>query len=174
MNILHKETLFEDWATWLDKYHWDWWATLTFKKPTDIEKANLFVSEWLGELEVTAGDRLPYIMIVDFVKNSKNTPRYHIFLANTNNIKARIWQKRWHELGGIGRLMLYNPQNGAKFYLNRFVKTNLENIIYSCYLKYFLNLQDEIAQLLNIIDQLERDSLPEDQIKNQVLAIANA
>jgi len=61
---------------------------------------------------------------------------------------------------------------GATYYLKKYIKTNLKNIIYSPHLKQYLNVQAQRINTLNIIDQIEGDLLSESKEKEATLAVA--
>ncbi len=106
----------EDHAHWINRYHWDWYAVLTFRDSISTRTAWKKFNDWRIEIKKHSRNRIDYFMAIELDK-WRGQPHLHVFLSGTGKEKPYIWAKVWFTSGGIAKIVRYNPNLGASYYL---------------------------------------------------------
>lgn len=100
------------WASWLRRYRWDQYATLTFRRPTSGAVAAHLFRRWVRRLNQRAQRRVDWFVVVEWDR----AVGFHLHAlvggtaALTNRELSAAW--RW----GWTRITRYDPRRGAAAY----------------------------------------------------------
>ena len=90
----------------------DWFATFTFKYPTSPRTANhLWRKHWLRSLEREVGGQVHFVRVLEGSDNM----HYHCLLSGVKDQKPSVWERVWHNLGGIAKIDPYTNSGGAYY-----------------------------------------------------------
>jgi len=129
---------------------WDWWVTLTFRDRTDEEIARGWTKvgvsytnrAWralVSELEASKG----MFGITRWVRGReyqhwRGVPHFHALIASVGDLRRMDFVDWWFERYGIARILPYDRELGAGFYLCKYVVKELGDIQFSENLTYML------------------------------------
>ena len=126
---------------WLTKnFDWDWYTTHTFSDGMiSKHKADGAWQSWLNGLVLTCKARgLPRPHYVRATEHQENrdcqTIHFHALIGGIGDISRLLFKDMW-ELWGIGRVVEYDPQLGAGFYVGKYMTK------YDCELRFSRNLK---------------------------------
>jgi len=117
-----RPNLKEPLGTWLGRFPWDWYATMTFAEPVHPEQAARRWSRWVGDLEQHQERRMRWARALEYQK--RGVIHYHalIWFGGASEARRLTAMDRWFEIGqGIARIFTYNPQLGATHYLGKYI-----------------------------------------------------
>ncbi|MBA7554854.1 hypothetical protein ES705_47490 [subsurface metagenome] len=135
------------WGNWLTELGdqvggWDWWATLTFRDRTDaqikrgwtrvgVKHANMAWSAFMNELRACRGLGEPTWVRGMEYQHWRGVPHFHALLSGVKNLRRdEAWQW-WFKRFGLARILPYDRQLGAGFYLCKYVVKELGDIQFS-------------------------------------------
>jgi hypothetical protein len=119
-------------AEWIDKYEWNWWATLTFRfEVQDTIKAKSYFKKWVYEdIQPYIPEKIGYFMAVErfrhgfythihsVIRVGKET-QYNMFFGE--NIYIYPFWKKWFERYGRARIEIYDEKKGGNYYLSKYI-----------------------------------------------------
>lgn len=112
-SVSYKERMVHDMGNWLNPYPWQWFVTLTFA----IDKISPDRAKKLFEQFVQAsGTNVIYFMVIEWHRFRDNV-HLHVLLGNVE--KELNWEY------GIFRALRYNQKLGARFYLSKFISSEM-------------------------------------------------
>lgn len=118
----------EAWGTWLSGFRWDWYCTMTFRYQVHPEQAAKRWARWVRRLEKKTRQAVRWARALEYQK--RGVIHYHalIYFGPQGVIfgdpgpRRLTWMDRWQEIGdGYARIVRYDPQRGAGFYLGKYV-----------------------------------------------------
>ena len=121
--------LFQTWGDWLSEFHWDVYATLTFRDSP--KRPNNYVSPQYGDkcfrqyieaLETKQGNRLYWVRVSE-VQRAREVIHYHALLGGISEANTSFLEQTWYELAGIAKVEPYNPEEKAAFYISKSMDT---------------------------------------------------
>ena len=106
------------WGEWIESLaDWEWFATFSFKYPTSPRMANhLWRKHWLRPLEDGVDRQVHFIRVLE---NESTNIHYHCLMSGIKNQKASIWERAWHNIGGIAKIEPYDCELGGAYYIGR-------------------------------------------------------
>lgn len=138
--------LMEAWGSWISGLaDWQWFATLTLRPPGEEEQrqgytkrgwgyANKAYKEFLGRLRPPIGE-LVWFRALELQKWT-GVPHIHALVGGLDDTRyAEVAQWYWQKYGFI-RVLEYDPELGAGFYLCKYVTKELSDIRFSESLKH--------------------------------------
>ena len=128
-------------GVWLtERFTWDWYTTHTFKQE-DISwgKADRAWQAWLNSLMLTCKvkglARPHYVRATEYQEHrGGKTIHYHALIGGLGDIRRLLFKDMW-ELFGFARVVAYDPQLGAGFYLGKYLTKSDSDIRFSHNLK---------------------------------------
>jgi len=138
------------WGDFLDKVGqelsgWDWYCTLTFRDPDEKQRrrsptwtkpgwgyALRALREFTGELR---GNRFglsqPYWIAMMEYQHHRGVPHWHMLMGNCGNERRMDWVDWWWEGYGIARILPYNQELGARYYLGKYITKEMADMRFS-------------------------------------------
>ncbi len=110
-----------EWGAWLDGWPWEWFVTATFRDPVGVEQAHDRWRKWTHEIEDAVQASLGWVRCTEYQRWRKGIPHYHALVLGVGNTRRLAWMDRWNQLAGFARILPYDPRNGARFYLGKYV-----------------------------------------------------
>ena len=159
-NIIGTETDFrqvlkQSWGDWLSELGdrvggWDWWVSLTFR---DIEGQGAWTRPgwsytgkawrlWLTELEQRVFEQTPLDSLkpspnrIEWVRcreeqKGRGIDHFHALLGGVGDLRRNGAWQWWFDKYGIARILPYNRELGAGYYLCKYVTKELGDIQFS-------------------------------------------
>lgn len=146
-NNNRSEDLKQAWGGWLTELGdqvggWDWWATMTFRdRPAaDIARgwtkvgvnyANRAWRGFMNELRACRGIGEPTWVRGMEYQSWRGVPHYHALLGGVKDLRRDDAWQWWFKRYGINRILPYDRELGAGFYLCKYVVKELGDIQFS-------------------------------------------
>lgn len=125
------------WGTYIERFPWDWFVTLTFRG---------FVGEWGAErkfrrlvrkMRNDAGHRVEWVRVTEWHK-FRNVPHYHALFLDCGQLRRMEYVDWWWGNGfGSARVVAYDTQLGAGHYLGKYLTKEASDLSLSRGLKRF-------------------------------------
>lgn len=119
MSICTNDTVADAWATWIDRWKWEWFATLTFSDEVSPKKAHNIWRDWLHELERAAERKVHYIRVTEKQVLRGGNPHYHALLMGVGLLSPSTWACRWREVAGLARIEEYDLELAGNYYISK-------------------------------------------------------
>ena len=103
-----------DWFESLAK--WDWYATFTFKYPTSYKTAKRLWKHWLRSLEKAVNGQVHFVRVLEESAEGDRI-HYHCLLSGIKDQKPSVWERVWHNIGGIAKIDTYVNSGGGAHYI---------------------------------------------------------
>lgn len=119
----------KEWGAFLSQFHWQAYATPTFKRLVTRSEAQSAITRWIGEMgegvyayvayeEGTAGGRTHCHTLLGGMPNEEET-RTRLHLLRLDILRAEwSWKRRWKQ--GDIQIEQYDPLRGAAWYVSKF------------------------------------------------------
>jgi len=107
------------WVNLLNRYNWDWFATLTFKDLPKTYTAHNRVNRWLNTLEKQEKRKIGYYKGMEFTK--QGVPHFHLLMGNLEGVRRDKYWGLWFTQNGRARILPYEPNLGAGYYLTKYI-----------------------------------------------------
>ena len=106
----------EAYGEWISSLaEWEWFATFTFKYPTSPKTANrLWRKHWLRSLEKAVNGQVHFVRVLEESAEGDRI-HYHCLLAGIKEQKPSLWERAWHDIGGIAQIKPYTNRGGAHY-----------------------------------------------------------
>lgn len=129
------------WGTWLTGLaDWDWFLTLTFREPSPEEirrgytqrgwgYAKRAYNQFLGALPAPLGVK-HWVRMFEFSR-WRGVPHIHALITGVADLRRDEAWNWWFTRYGINRIVPYDPNLGAGFYLCKYVVKELGDIEFS-------------------------------------------
>jgi hypothetical protein len=120
--VLRRKQVRECYGEWLEGWPWDHYTTLTFGIKSGPDFARRAFGRWTRCLEREAG--LPVFWFVGF-EDGRLLGRLHLhaLVGNTGGLNDRWMAEAWTP--GFSRIVRYQPQLGAAYYVTKYVTKEL-------------------------------------------------
>ena len=108
------------WVDLLNRYNWDWFATLTFR---DLPKSYTAINrtkKWLTAIKKQEKRPISYFMCMEWTK-VQNRPHTHLLIGNLEEVRRDKWWFTWYTWYGRARILPYDSRLGAGYYLTKYV-----------------------------------------------------
>jgi len=135
------------WGSWLSEIGdrvggWDWWATMTFRPTTEQQAAtgwtkigtgyaNRAWKAFMGELRACRGLGEPTWVRGMEYQHWRGVPHFHALLSGVKDLRRDDAWQWWFSKYGINRILPYDRELGAGFYLCKYVTKELGDIQFS-------------------------------------------
>ncbi|MBA7704501.1 hypothetical protein ES703_113313 [subsurface metagenome] len=108
------------WVDLLNRYNWDWFATLTFRDlPKSFTAVNR-VKKWLMAIQKDEKRAIGYFMATEWFK-TRECPHFHLLMGNLEGVRRDKWWSTWYTWYGRARILPYDKGLGAGYYLTKYV-----------------------------------------------------
>lgn len=141
------EALRQAWGDFVDevgrrKGDWDWYATLTFRDRTPEEQARGWTKAGWKYTENACNAFLTHLTFETMAKpiwwfrareyqRWRGVPHWHLLIGGVAEVRRdEMWQW-WFNKYGINRILPYEREKGARFYLCKYVTKELGDIRFS-------------------------------------------
>lgn len=143
MNIKTRasQVVSQELGKWLeDKANWDWYATLTFRDPNNPKYPNWSKVGWKfahnalkslnnALIRLEDGQNPVWVAVMEF--QERGVPHWHALVANVAGEKRMAWVDWWFDRYGIARILPYQQELGARYYLGKYLTKEVADIQFS-------------------------------------------
>jgi len=135
------EEICQEFGHWIDGMtEWDWYATFTFRDPADPRFPNWTKVGWksahnalvtwhnalCGEL-----DYINPVWIACMELQQRGVPHWHLLVDNVSDQRRMDWVDWWYEHYGIARILPYDRELGARYYLGKYLTKQVGDMRFS-------------------------------------------
>lgn len=119
---------------------WQWYATLTFRDPEDPRFPNWTKIGWKSAHNALQRFSNALVMELDYINplwvacmelQQRGVPHWHLLVANVADQRRMSWVDWWFEHYGIGRILPYQQELGARYYLGKYLTKQVTDIRFS-------------------------------------------
>lgn len=127
---------------------WDWFCTFTFRDPSDPQRpgwtkpgwkyAHTALRKWNDAMLSAgmAGHRMPYWMAMMEYQHMRGVPHWHLLVGGTgvgtaNEERRMTWVDWWWQRYGIARILPYQAELGARYYLGKYLVKEMADVVAS-------------------------------------------
>jgi len=107
------------WVDLLNRYNWDWFATLTFRSPPTTYTANNRLKRWIKAIEKQEKRNIGYYKGMEFTRSG--VPHFHLLMGNLDGVRRDKYWEVWFRENGRARILPYDSKLGAGYYLTKYV-----------------------------------------------------
>jgi len=120
------------WGDWLSEtWDWQWFVTLTFRdESVGRGRANSLWKRWVGAMEKAAQKAPGFVRVTEY-QRYRGVPHYHALMLNVDGLRRLSWLDRWVELAGWARVLPYYPENGASYYISKYISKDIAEMSFS-------------------------------------------
>jgi hypothetical protein len=141
---LTRENISREFGQWLDGMSsWEWYATLTFRDPENprypgwsrvgwkfahkaLESLN---SALISNLSDNPPENPVWVACMEL--QERGVPHWHALVSNVGNQRRMGWVDWWFEHYGIARILPYQQELGARYYLGKYLTKQISDIRFS-------------------------------------------
>ena len=126
---------------WVDTMaDWEWYATFTFRDPQDSRFPTWTKVGWkaahnaLNKLNSALITELDYqnpTWVACMELQERGVPHWHALFANTGEQRRMNWVDWWYERYGIARVLPYDQELGARYYLGKYLTKEVAALQFS-------------------------------------------
>ncbi len=125
---------------WLSTPQWEWFTSHTFRAEyVSPREADKHWQAWLNSLcqacKVRELERPFYFRVTEL--QERGTIHYHSLIGGVGDIRRLLFKDFW-ELHGSARVLAYEPDRGANFYVGKYLTKDDGDIRFSHNLKHHL------------------------------------
>ena len=111
-------------ASFIKRYDWNWWCTLTFKGKPPQELAHKVFRRWLHKLNRrTFGNNyykrptegLRWICTAE--RQRRSSLHFHVLIAGDPKPAWDTAEKFWNQIAGNAQIAVYDSERGAAYYM---------------------------------------------------------
>lgn len=136
-----REEIGQAFGDWVDGMtDWEWYVTFTFRDPTDSryptwsqvgwKSASNALTSWHNSLCDSLGYQNPiWIGVMELQR--RGVPHWHLLVANIAEQRRMTWLDWWYDHFGIARILPYDRQLGARYYLGKYLTKQQADIRFS-------------------------------------------
>jgi hypothetical protein len=140
-----REKVSQAFGNWIDGMaSWEWYATLTFRDPQDPRFPNWTKIGWKSAHNALQSFNNALVMELDYINpawvaamelQQRGVPHWHLLVANVEQQRRMSWVDWWYEHYGIARILPYQAELGARYYLGKYLTKEIADIRFSPLLK---------------------------------------
>lgn len=101
---------------WLNRYDWEWFITLTFKRPQSLDSSKSSFYGYLRRLKSGANHFTVF-------EGEKSTLHVHSLLGNTEIKAKKVVEDKWEKKYGIAHVAEYDKGKGARYYMTKSINS---------------------------------------------------
>lgn len=135
------ETVSQAFGGWIDGMAaWQWFATLTFRDPADPRFPNWTKVGWKSAHNALQRFNSALVMELDYINplwvacmelQQRGVPHWHLLASNIDDQRRMSWVDWWFEHYGIARILPYQAELGARYYLGKYLTKEVAAIKFS-------------------------------------------
>jgi hypothetical protein len=119
---------------------WDWFATLTFRDPQNPKYPNWTRIGWryaqralttLNDELIRLEESQNPVWVACMELQDRGVPHWHGLFANTGHERRMDWVDWWFDHFGIARILPYQAELGARYYLGKYLTKQVADIRFS-------------------------------------------
>jgi len=119
---------------------WQWYATLTFRDPADPRYPGWTRIGWKSAQNALRSFNNALVMELDYTNplwvacmelQQRGVPHWHMLAGNVGEERRMTWVDWWYEHYGIARILPYDRQLGARYYLGKYLTKQLTDLRFS-------------------------------------------
>jgi len=143
--LLYKDTtekkIGQAFGEWIDGMaSWEWYATLTFRDPQNPELPNWTKVGWIAAHNALKKLNNALVMELNYINplwvavmelQRRGVPHWHALVANVADQRRMSWVDWWYEHYGIARILPYQQELGARYYLGKYLTKEVADIRFS-------------------------------------------
>jgi hypothetical protein len=143
--LLYKDTteqkIGQAFGDWIDGMAaWQWYATLTFRNPENPRFPGWTQIGWKSAHNALQRLNNALVMELDYINplwvacmelQRRGVPHWHMLVANVPGQRRMSWVDWWFEHYGIARILPYQEELGARYYLGKYLTKELSDIRFS-------------------------------------------
>lgn len=136
-----REELSQGFGSWLETAgRWDWYATLTFRDPNNPKYPNWTKVGWkfaqralssLNTALVRMEDSQNPLWVGVMELQQRGVPHWHALVGNVEEERRLSWMDWWFSEYGIARILPYQAELGARYYLGKYLTKEVADIRFS-------------------------------------------
>lgn len=136
-----REELCQEFGRWIDGMaNWEWYATLTFRNPENPRYPGWTQIGWksaqnaLRSFNNALVMELPYInpsWVACMENQQRGVPHWHMLVAGVEDQRRMKWVDWWYDHYGIARILPYDREMGARYYLGKYLTKDISDIKFS-------------------------------------------
>lgn len=133
---------------------WEWFATLTFRDPADPrfpgwtrvgwKSAHNALNRFNGAL-VTEMQYINPTWVACMELQKRGVPHWHMLVSGVEDQRHMNWVDWWWDRYGIARILPYQQELGARYYLGKYLTKEVSDIRFSPALQVKLTMTEEQA-----------------------------
>jgi hypothetical protein len=102
-------------ANWIDAYHWQWFATLTFRGYASVSNTNRRFKSWIDAVEKGTGTgTFRWVRVIERYPSN----HLHVLVGGIADSRGEKWIELWENLAGDARIEPFDPDlNGIRYML---------------------------------------------------------
>ena len=140
IEYIKRQELKQAWGKWLSGLaDWDWYATLTFRDPSDPDRPGWTKPGWayakgawgrfVQSLPIPLGE--PIWVRMFELQRWRGVPHIHALIGGVKDLRRDEAWAWWFKRYGLARILPYDPSLGAGYYLCKYVVKELGDIDFS-------------------------------------------
>jgi len=136
-----REQISQAFGNWIDNMAaWQWFATLTFRDPRDPRFPGWTQVGWKAAHNALNSFNNALVMELDYINpvwvacmelQHRGVPHWHLLVSNVGEQRRMSWVDWWFEHYGIARILPYQEELGARFYLGKYLTKEVADIRFS-------------------------------------------
>ena len=119
---------------------WEWYATLTFRDPHDPRFPGWTQIGWKSAHNALQSFNSALVMELDYInplwvacmeQQQRGVPHWHMLVANVEQQRRMNWVDWWYDHYGIARILPYQQELGARYYLGKYLTKEQADLRFS-------------------------------------------
>jgi hypothetical protein len=119
---------------------WEWFATLTFRDPNNPRYPNWTRVGWqyahralasLNSSLINLAESHNPVWVACMELQDRGVPHWHALFADTQGERRMDWVDWWFDHFGIARILPYQAELGARYYLGKYLTKQVADIRFS-------------------------------------------
>ena len=155
-----RERVSQAFGNWLDGMAaWDWYATLTFRDPQDPRFPGWSQVGWKSAQNALNRFNTALVMELDYINPAwvacmelqrRGVPHWHLLVGLVGDQRRMSWVDWWYDHYGIARILPYQAELGARYYLGKYLTKEIADIRFSPLLKAKLDIDNKSNMVYRI------------------------
>jgi hypothetical protein len=104
-------------VSWLKKYDWSLFCTLTFRHVRSVKSGHRLFCGWIASIEACEGATLSWIRMAEYGRLD-NRLHFHVLIAGAHRISVETAEALWGKMAGMALVREYDrTQRGLEYTL---------------------------------------------------------
>jgi hypothetical protein len=112
--IVRKQSLTQSWVSFLTRFAWELFATLTFRQDVSSPVVRRLYHDFFAEIQVTFNR--PFGWFAAEERGGLGRLHVHALLIGVDHIQPHEWTRMWYARAGNAQIVRYDPARGATHY----------------------------------------------------------